>query len=154
MGKLEISEAEVLRACCRYLDLCKGPYNLTYRRISTTGVPARVSGKRVIFRKNPAAGMADLLVFIEGMRLGGGLLPSSETLHIEVKAPGKKQSPEQVEWQLELARVGHTTYYVVRSVNDLEGVLALFGYEGVTWTTNKKSNKNSMNSGTGPRRRE
>jgi hypothetical protein len=41
-------------------------------------------------------------------------LPAGKTLHVEVKRKGSKQTPEQLAWAAELARLGHTLH-VVRS---------------------------------------
>ncbi len=46
------------------------------------------------------------------------LLPGGRTLFIECKAPGKKQTPEQKDWQADVERLGH--WYVV--ADDLEAV--------------------------------
>lgn len=80
----------------------------------------------ISFSKNPAAGMADLLIALK-CRRGEGW---PQTLHIEVKRfhvnPYKLLSPSQLEWKSELEELGHL-YYAVCSSYQLYSVLKLHG---------------------------
>ncbi len=116
--KSKYTEADLLRDAKQYLDLLKSVKKLTYRRLQTTGIPKGNSG---FFRPNSAAGMADLIIFSFTPPYNAPL-----TLHIELKAPKSRLTPNQVAFQAEMAEYGHF-YYICHSLDDLMAVLLTHG---------------------------
>lgn len=111
------TEAPIVRNCRQLLDLLERQGRVAYKRVSTTGIPVSISDGRSYFRPNPAAGMADFLVCI----------PGGVTLHIEAKSPSGALTPSQENWRDSLARVGHNTFHVVKSLGDLQEILRKYG---------------------------
>lgn len=122
----KVSEAQVLRDCNVLLTYFRHRGYLTFKRINV-GAIIHSDRRGIHFRKNPMAGMADLMVFLH-KEFGG------HVLHIEAKAPARgKLSDVQKAWRDELAAIGHETYYEVTSQQALVGILKLYGVPTELW---------------------
>jgi len=101
MGRVKVyhKEADVLHDCIDLLIDLKIWGMLTFRRIQVGGVKGSKGGKR----KNPMAGMSDIIIFLN--------TAPPIVLQPEIKAPKKKQEPSQVAWQKELDQFGHGKLY-------------------------------------------
>lgn len=108
-------EADTLRQCRAVLERYKAQGLLTYRRISTTGVPRMAGVGKIRFTKNEAKGMADILVFANS--------DPPRVLHLECKSSNGKLSEAQEQWRDELSRVGHADYYVIKHWQELLNIL-------------------------------
>jgi len=126
-----MSEAAVLAGCKHLLELLRNEGLLVWKRISTTGIPVGDQTRRAIFVKNPAQGMADIMVFLKS--------DPPKTLHIELKSKTGRLSEAQEKWRDELKAMGHDTYYLVRSVQELEKVLIDNGV--VHWSLNRRAHE-------------
>lgn len=114
--KNRVREADVLDMAKGYLHVLRARRLLTFKRISVGGA---IRGGRLIGNRE-MRGMADILIFF----------PESRCLHVELKAPDGRLSPDQKEWANELKNFGQT-YVVVQSFEDLQKAIApfLFGRE-------------------------
>jgi hypothetical protein len=102
-------EGFVVHAVCEWLTL----NHIQHRRISTTGIPVAVRpGSRHRFRRNPAAGVADIIAC---------LAPTGRLCAIECKSAKGTQSPAQKEYQREIESAGGL-YIIARSVDDVRGI--------------------------------
>lgn len=108
-------EADTLRQCRAILERYKLAGLLTYRRISTTGVPRVAGGGKIRFTKNEAKGMADILVFAK--------TDPPRVLHLELKSSHGPLTEAQEQWRDELAKMGHMDYFVVRHWQGLYDIL-------------------------------
>lgn len=114
-----IHEAELLRALTNLLNHLKATKRLTYKRITTSGIPVVVGGKFNRFRKNPASGLADLLIFLN--------CEPPVTIQMELKSTTGELSDSQAEWRLELEKVGHGhLHFTVRTMEAAEEILKKF----------------------------
>jgi hypothetical protein len=103
-------EGYVVHAVCEYLTRAR----IVHRRISTTGIPVAVRpGSQHRFRRNPAAGVADIIAC---------LAPGGRLCAIECKSAKGRQSPAQVEYQREIESAGGL-YIVARCASDVSGAI-------------------------------
>lgn len=96
-------ESEIKSAILKWLNL--QPRTFAWTNF-TTGVPARMVQGKLIFRKNPSAGMPD----IGGVKKG-------RAFALEVKLPDEKAKDHQVKWMQDFDRAGGFAA-VVRSLDD------------------------------------
>lgn len=104
MTKKQTPEGAVLAAVCQYLET----RGYTFWRVNNTPI---YDPTRQIFRAMPKycrKGVSDIILLIDG-----------KAYFIEVKAPGKKPSPDQVDFAL-LVRSVKCQYYVIHSVEELQ----------------------------------
>lgn len=103
------SEAETLNAIIEYLRYRRIPH----ARVNNTGTLIYRDGKTIFGkRKHQQKGVADILACWK-----------SWPLALEVKAEGKKQSPEQVDWESKWGG-GGGIYAVVYNVEQVERILS------------------------------
>ena len=101
-------EGNIQRAIMQYLRYRK----VACWRINVIGIPMG-DGK---YRPNPEmVGVADIHCIIPVKGIGA-------SVHLEVKAPKKKQTEHQLEFQRKVETAGGY-YFVVRSVEDVQQVL-------------------------------
>lgn len=88
----KVSEADVQRTILDWI--ARSPHFAF--RVNTMGVPMLEGGQLKRFRPSPNKGVADII----------GLTGTGRFFAIEVKAPGKKASPEQITFLQEVADHG------------------------------------------------
>lgn len=114
------SEADIVRECRAYLDLCRYAKSLEYRIIHIP-IPGKGTWKQNAHSVS-MAGHADCEVYLPG----GGVL------HIEFKNAIGKMSPQQMQWRDDLKGIGHK-YFVIRSFTELKAVLHANGVHHHFW---------------------
>lgn len=108
-------EGAIKRACAEFLAILRRQGLLDYWYNHSTGLYTNGKWRK---RNSPhdRNGVADIAV----------LLKNSVSLWIEVKAPGKIQSPEQIEFEASVKHMGHE-YLLVKSPKELvDGMKKLF----------------------------
>lgn len=95
-----VTEAQTQSACLDYLAAKR----IFHMRMQT-GALRNPAGRPVKFG---TPGCADIMT----------ILPSKLVLWLEIKAPGRKQRPAQIEFQREVESHGHA-YMVIENVNEL-----------------------------------
>lgn len=102
------TEAQTLNVVIEYLRARRVPH----ARVNNTGTIIQRGGKTFFGRrKHEQKGVADVLACWKGWPLA-----------LEIKAPGKKQRPEQVDWQIEWQK-GGGLYAVIWDVEQVERIL-------------------------------
>lgn len=109
-------EQQVLNAIMDYLAV----KHIWHRRMNSGAVVSEYKGKKRMFQFG-SKGMADILCSVDQQH-GGGEWCYTAFLWIEVKAPGGKQSPAQIEFMDEVREAGHY-YLVAKSIDDVEKAL-------------------------------
>lgn len=105
MAKIEAPIQKAILACLQMLGYW------CWRNNSGNTIVGKGKDRRMI-RMSPS-GSPDII----------GILPGGRFFGIEVKAPGKKQSPNQVAWEEKSRKFG-ARYTVVTSVREARDVLA------------------------------
>jgi len=84
------------------IELCTIPgVCVTRRNVGTIPIVNAITGRRRAFRAGPPKGAADLWGIFRHPALNLGL-----HFEVETKAPGRKQSVDQVRWQRHMERHG------------------------------------------------
>ena len=111
---IELSEAQVKRACEDYLEIMKAQGRLVYFRLNAGDfIETRGGSRRRI--KGAGKGTADFIVIQSGV---GSHKPFVFVYFIEIKATKGKQSPEQKEFEEMVTKLS-CRYHIVRSVDEL-----------------------------------
>ncbi len=116
MKKPKILERNLLRPLLDFLDLVQARGDLVYLRFHPVKPVSK--GDKIIFTPVRATqkGVADVII-----------LPKynpPRALAVEVKATGKKQSEDQIEWQKEWEATG-SVYMVMDSTERLDFIIKL-----------------------------
>ena len=94
---------------------------LVWKRVNTAGVIRTVRGRTFMTKNHDQDGISDFLVWIY----------QGPMLCLEAKAPGGRLEDSQREFEAQLRRIGHP-YYLFRSLDELEEILAKYGVPRLT----------------------
>jgi len=115
MNKIKITEANIKKACCDFLQVLENQGKLMFLRNNTLAVETK-SGNYV---RNGKKGSPDILVWMSDyIFIKDDTVDYVRSIAIETKAKGKGQSADQIKWQDGFEKLGGE-YYVVRSLDDL-----------------------------------
>lgn len=120
-NRVKITEGEIKKACCDYLQILKNQGKLMFLRNNTLAVQTK-SGHYV---KNGTKGSPDILVWMIGKDIQGNydddcvvVTKYLRSIAIETKSDIGIQSKDQIKWQADFEKIGGE-YYIVRSLDDL-----------------------------------
>ena len=112
---LKITENQVVRSC---IDLLKIKRIIHWRNNVLDGKFQGYKEKKWRHVKNGTKGLADWAFLLND--------GSGRTIYLEIKAPGKKQSQDQKDFQADSDR-RNVPYYCIDDVNDLIEILEIYG---------------------------
>ena len=118
-NKVKISEGDIKKACCDYLQVLENQKKLMFIRNNTLAVQTK-SGHYV---KNGKVGSPDIFVWIpEGIPQDLYCMWVLRSIAIECKSEKGKLSPDQIKWKADFEKLGGA-YYVVKSLDDLMKII-------------------------------
>lgn len=112
---LKIKESQVVRVC---IDLLKLKRIIHWRNNVLNGRFKGVGEQKTRHVINGTKGLADWAFLLNDN--------SGRTVYLEIKAPGKKQSQDQKDFQTDCDR-RNVPYYCIDNVNDLIEILEIYG---------------------------
>jgi deoxycytidylate deaminase len=110
-----VRESYIITAINHYLELLENQGRLVFFR-NNSGALINQHGRFIRFGK---AGAPDFMVY----------LLDGRCVHLEVKNEKGKQSPNQLEYQAKIEKLGHR-YCIVRSVDEVEILIKQNKYGG------------------------
>ncbi|TXH08650.1 MAG: hypothetical protein E6R04_10210 [Spirochaetes bacterium] len=108
MKKPQIRESDVCAALEHFLTILHTRKILAWRRILTTGSPIPAGGGLFrLIRNSKQSGMSDYIVGVQG-----------DVVLVEIKRPGGKQRPGQVEFEQDFVGIAKCRYWLIEDVRD------------------------------------